>query len=299
MEKGTTYTQYNFEDFRVAWKCFPVKREKSISKFHTEKVYLDDDVLSMDNLFFLSHFCLSGCANMKSYAPNCSITSRHNSLFLQKDKTIEINITKDNNEEYSLFEYSFSEKYFFENFIKESSILKKLLNKYERFSLAWSGENLSTSPDMWLLISDMMHSPFTGKMQEMYLNSKITQLLLLQIKNFDSSVSVPRLLPYDEECILFIKEYIDENIGKELDLAMLSHLAGINRTKLKNGFKQLFGTPVHKYIMDQRMNIARHLLLSNDNSISEIAIKIGYKDTCHFSNAFKLRFGFPPSALRK
>lgn len=299
MERDTVYTQYNYEDFRVAWKRFPVKGNRLISKFHTKKVYLEDEESSFENLFFLSHFCLSGHADIKCYAPNCSIASRHNSLFLQKDKTIEINIAKDYNEEYSLFEYSFSEEYFFENFIEESLILRKLLNKYDRFSLAWAGENLSTTPEMKLLVLDIMHSPFTGKMQEMYLNSKITQLLLLQIKDFDSSVSIPRLITYDEERIRYIKEYIDENIGKELDLAMLSHLAGINRTKLKNGFRQLFGTPVYKYIIDQRMNMARHLLSSQDSSVSEIATKIGYSDISHFSNAFKLRFGFPPSTLRK
>ena len=299
MEKGTIYTQYNFKDFRVAWKRFPVKENKLIPKFHTKKIYLEDEESSSENSFFLSHFCLSGCADIKCYAPDCSIASCHNSLFLQKDRTIEINITKDINEEYSLFEYSFSEGYFFENLIEESPILRKLLNKYDRSSLAWAGCNLSTSPEMKLLIQDIMHSPFSGKMQEMYLSSKITQLLLLQIKDFDSFVSVPRLHSYDEERIRFIKEYIDENIGKELDLTMLSHLAGINRTKLKNGFKQLFGTPVHKYIIDQRMNMAHHLLSFQECSVSEVATKIGYSDTSHFSNAFKLRFGFPPSVLRK
>lgn len=293
------YAQYNSENFRVAWKRFPVKEKMSVPKFYAGKAYCEDEETGSENLFFLSHFCLSGSAKMKNYAPDCSISSCQNSLFLQKDKTIEICIEKNQDEEYSLFEYSFSEKYFLENFIEDSSTLRSLLAKFEYDSLAWTGSNLSTSPVMGCLIHDMMHSPFTGKMHEMYLTCKMTQLFLLQVKGFDFPKPACRLLPCDEERIRFVKAYIDTHVGKELELMQLSRLAGINQTKMKGGFKQLFGSPVHAYIIEQRMNMAYHLLSAGHDSISAIAEKIGYSDVSHFSNAFKQRFGFSPSVLRK
>lgn len=293
------YTQYNTGNFRVAWKRFPVKKKMSIPKFYAGKAYREDEETESENMFFLSHFCLSGSAKINSYAPGCSIVSCQNSLFLQKDKTVEICIEKNHDEEYSLFEYSFSEKYFLENFIEDSSTLRSLLTKFEYDSLAWVGANLSTTPAMSCLIYDMMNSPFTGKMHEMYLACKMTQLFLLQVKGLDFPKTARGILPHDEERIRFVKEYIDKYIGKELELIQLSRLAGINQTKMKRGFKQLFGSPVHTYIIEQRMNIAYHLLSAGHDSISEIAEKIGYSDVSHFSNAFKQRFGFSPSALRK
>lgn len=291
--------QYNSDDFRIAWRRFPVNQEIIIPKFYGGKAYRDDEDRDSSNLFFLSHFCLSGNAKIKSYSPDCSILQSENSLFMQDRKTVEIRIQKCPQKEYSLFEYSFSEQFFLENFLEDSEILRTLIKKYEKYSLAWAGRNLTTSPAMNCLINDMMNSPFKGKMHKMFLESKMTNLFLLQIKEFDLPVTLRKISSYDEERIQYVKKYIDKRISDDIDILQLSRLAGINQTKLKKEFKQLFGVPVYSYIIEQRMILAHHLLSMRDLSVSEIAEKAGYCHISHFTNAFKKRYGFPPSLLMR
>jgi AraC-like DNA-binding protein len=68
---------------------------------------------------------------------------------------------------------------------------------------------------------------------------------------------------------------------------------------LKRGFRQLFGVAMYDYLIEIRMEEARKLLLHSDLHVSEIAYKIGYSSISNFSTAFKKRYGYSPSAIRK
>lgn len=79
----------------------------------------------------------------------------------------------------------------------------------------------------------------------------------------------------------------------------LSKLIGINEYKLKKGFKELFGTTIFGYIHQNRMTLAKSLLLDTTKSVKEVAYQIGYSSPQHFSNAFKKEFGVTPNSIRK
>lgn len=80
----------------------------------------------------------------------------------------------------------------------------------------------------------------------------------------------------------------------------LAKIAGINRTKLQAGFKELFGNTVFGYLSDQRLEDARRLILDGGNmSISEVAATAGYKNPQHFTAAFKRKFGVLPRDVRR
>ena len=79
----------------------------------------------------------------------------------------------------------------------------------------------------------------------------------------------------------------------------MAHIAGINDFKLKNGFKQLYGTTVFGFLFEERMQQAMIMLTETETAIKEISISIGYKNLPNFTAAFKKRFGYPPSFVRK
>ena len=69
-----------------------------------------------------------------------------------------------------------------------------------------------------------------------------------------------------------------------------------------NNFYRLFlaetGTTPKHYLLNQRMESARRLLIDSEKTIDEIAFETGYADRYHFSKAFKSFYACPPFAYR-
>ncbi|WP_163516791.1 AraC family transcriptional regulator [Gelidibacter japonicus] len=74
---------------------------------------------------------------------------------------------------------------------------------------------------------------------------------------------------------------------------------GTNEFKLKYGFKELYGTTIHKFIIQERLRKAQVMIQYTDLPFKTIANKVGFKSQSHFSRLFKQRFGYTPKELRK
>ena len=69
--------------------------------------------------------------------------------------------------------------------------------------------------------------------------------------------------------------------------------------KLKKGFKEIFGTTIYAALQNERLKIAKELLLSGDINVSEAANIVGYKSLGHFGQAFKSYYGALPTQIKK
>ncbi len=90
------------------------------------------------------------------------------------------------------------------------------------------------------------------------------------------------------------RDIIAGNLNEHIPISTLARRVGINQTKLKTGFKQLFGRTIFDYAIELKMNLAVKLLEEGRLSLSEISEMTGYSHPNHFSYAFKKRFGLPP-----
>ena len=64
--------------------------------------------------------------------------------------------------------------------------------------------------------------------------------------------------------------------------------------KLKEGFKQIYGTTVYGFLFDYKMEVARKLLESGAHNVNEVGLKVGYSTASHFISAFKKQYGTTP-----
>ena len=95
-------------------------------------------------------------------------------------------------------------------------------------------------------------------------------------------------------------DIIINNLDKDLpSLKEFALQLGTNEFKLKYGFKELYGMPVHRYLMQERLRKSNMLIQHTDKSLKSIAHMTGFKSMPHFSRAFKKHFGYTPSELRK
>lgn len=80
----------------------------------------------------------------------------------------------------------------------------------------------------------------------------------------------------------------------------LSREIGINRTYLSNFINETYGENFNNWINGLRINEAKYkILTTSEDSLSEIARKVGFADLAHFSKIFKRKEGISPSDWKK
>ncbi|MCW3836187.1 helix-turn-helix transcriptional regulator [Sphingomonas canadensis] len=80
--------------------------------------------------------------------------------------------------------------------------------------------------------------------------------------------------------------------------SLAKHL-GTNTTKLKTGFKLLYGSTLFETAHRRRMQQAIELLVLEKQSVGEVAWLAGYRYQASFTSAFRRYFGITPSSARK
>ncbi len=70
-------------------------------------------------------------------------------------------------------------------------------------------------------------------------------------------------------------------------------------TYISNLFSSVEGTTIEKYIINQKIEKAKELLVYDELSLNEISFQLGYSSVQHLSNQFKKITGLTPSHFKK
>ena len=159
---------------------------------------------------------------------------------------------------------------------------------------------LTTTPMVNMAIHQVLNCPYRGPLKRLYLESKALELIthqLAQLVFAENYLQKPSVLRCDDvERIHYARDLLVKDIQNPPTIYKLSRMAGINEFKLKKGFRQLYDTSIHRYLVDLRFERARYLLDQGNMNVSEVAYSVGYSTPGHFYAAFKKRFGVPPGA---
>lgn len=292
LEKTTT-----FKDDAVSMEL----KDVSLHHFHLMRGKHSaeaDSTYSLDfyNSFYVSHFVLNSALGTEKSTPAASSVHTYYAYYQDKEQSETGFIEA--RQQYEFLELAV-EPSFLEAVINEdqpySDTLFNSLYK-EEYNIA---PKRSILPPMLQCINEISSSVFTGSLQQLYLETKATELFLLQIQALKNNpLTITKLKPSDIECLHQARLYIEKNYHTPCTIIDLAKIVGINQTKLKSGFKELFGTTVFGYVKDLQMEKARQLLLDEKLYVSEVADQIGYKHPQHFAAAFKRKFGILPSELK-
>lgn len=102
-----------------------------------------------------------------------------------------------------------------------------------------------------------------------------------------------------EEIVTLVKEYVQKNYAKELDLNSIAEDMGFSSSYLTKVFNKVEQITPSKYIRNYRMGIAKQLLKDKDMTIAQVAECVGYNDPFHFSKSFKQTYGVSPTEIRE
>ena len=94
-------------------------------------------------------------------------------------------------------------------------------------------------------------------------------------------------------------DYIEENyMQTTLNLNEVAQAIGMSPNYFSGLFSQEMKMTFVEYVTDKRMEQAKRLLRESDQSTSQIAAAVGYKDAHYFSFVFKKTMGSSPRDWR-
>ncbi|NDJ15742.1 helix-turn-helix transcriptional regulator [Myxacorys almedinensis] len=155
------------------------------------------------------------------------------------------------------------------------------------------------TPAMKAIAHQILNCSYSGIMQRFYLEGKALELMTLQFEQLrdQSRTLTPQIFLKSDDLdrIHQARDILIANLIDPPSLLELARQVAINDHKLKQGFRQVFGTTVFGYLHDYRLQQAQSLLQTREMSVGEVAHQIGYVDRSHFAAAFRKKFGLNPS----
>jgi len=133
------------------------------------------------------------------------------------------------------------------------------------------------------------------------LDYQIAALSLLseQIRPLHASpIPTGRCRSFDQDKIRHARDILLAHFDRPLTIAYLCRVVGTNECTLKQGFRTLFGTSIHRMLIDIRMRKAWELLESGLN-VSTVAHRIGYRHLASFSTAFAQYYDRTPKSVAR
>jgi AraC family transcriptional regulator len=119
-----------------------------------------------------------------------------------------------------------------------------------------------------------------------------TRLLALQAR---TSPRPARALPARR--LRDVVDYIEAHLDHDLALAELAAVAGFSLSHFKALFRQATGVPVHRFVLERRVERARAMLLEGTRSILEIALETGFAHPSHMARCMRRVLGLSPSQV--
>jgi AraC family transcriptional regulator len=95
------------------------------------------------------------------------------------------------------------------------------------------------------------------------------------------------------------QDYIHQNLESPLDLDTLSQVACLSKYHFIRLFKEVYEETPRQYLIKQRLDRAKNLLVGSKKTFHEICHEVGLKDSSSFGRLFKRSFGSTPQIYRQ
>ena len=96
-----------------------------------------------------------------------------------------------------------------------------------------------------------------------------------------------------------VDAYIDDHMAEEIHREDLARAIYLNADYLNRIFKQETGHSLKEYVVQRKMEMARHLLRTTRLPVNMIAGRVGYVQVSYFSSVYKKIYGRTPMQERK
>jgi len=179
-----------------------------------------------------------------------------------------------------------------EHYLKENSYIRDIFKG--NFSKKFYEPNLKS------LFLELFNRDYSNKMDKIYLKNRTMQIILYVFEELKKDeIKIEMLNKDDIKRVKKAKIYIQEYFYENITIPLLSKKVALNTTKLKKGFKELFGKTLGEFLRDYRLLKAVEYLKEDIYSVKEVSLKCGYTNQASFSYAFSKKYGIKPKDIQK
>lgn len=93
-------------------------------------------------------------------------------------------------------------------------------------------------------------------------------------------------------------QFIGNNYRHSISVTDIAQNVGMSKAHFSRIFKKQSGYAPHEYLIQIRLNRAKHLLKTTDMPIKNVSQEVGYQDVTTFTSAFTNRVGLSPAQFR-
>jgi AraC-like DNA-binding protein len=159
---------------------------------------------------------------------------------------------------------------------------------------------MTPPPDIANSFLHIANCNYPPRLKRMFFENVLREILLRLIAHKlpgdEMSSNIDEL---DAEKIKSVPGILMDRLDSPPSIFEIARELSMNATKLKQGFKKIFGKPIYAYHHSVCLDRATIMLLNTNKSVFEIAIDAGYSNGGNFCNAFKKRYGLSPSQYRR
>lgn len=128
-------------------------------------------------------------------------------------------------------------------------------------------------------------------------DSAFLEAAALLIRRHGASVGGLIAVGREADAIRCVRDYIEDNLDEDLDLAALAGLIGVSRYRLIRSFQKETGLTPHAWVTNRRLARAKRMLAAGE-SPAETATACGFFDQAHLTRHFKRTTGVTPAKYR-
>ena len=165
-----------------------------------------------------------------------------------------------------------------------------------------SALELPAKSDVMVAADQILSCKYREPLRQLYLNAKAIEIICGIVAQINGLVPQMRRSPAIRSKRVAIETAATiyrREIFNAPTIEQLATRVGLNRNDLTEGFREAFGATPHAYGHLLRMEEARLMLLDGQQSISEVARRIGYEGYSSFARAYRSHFGRSPSLEKR
>ena len=102
-----------------------------------------------------------------------------------------------------------------------------------------------------------------------------------------------------DQCVARALGLLQAEPAKRWTVQSLARAVGLSRAAFARRFAAVSGRSPVRYLSELRLALAASLLESTDDSLAELASRVGYTSEFAFSRAFKRKHGVAPGSFRR
>lgn len=135
------------------------------------------------------------------------------------------------------------------------------------------------------------------KLDETVVELKTMEALLAIAKSRPDLLAV--LKDYSQAERADLEHFVRHNFMYNMPLEKMAKMSGRSLSTFNREFKRIFQLSPHKWIKQERLKMAKRLLIETPKLPSDVYLEVGFEDLAHFSRSFKQYFGANPSEVKK